>query len=144
MASSPNPDLIAKAIRHLPRTFLNCHAIAQALIDTNQPFVKDACRRIFSGMTEFEKARRITSIDIRSIIERLQQVHEEELRPDIIRAIAHLEQVAQRCRQCPEINLRNLADGKPFACIASDSSRLPADAKFRFKLGAGGQIIESI
>ena len=56
---------------------------------------------------------------VQSIIERLESIDGEELRPDIIRATAELEQVAKRCRRCPEANLENLADGKPFVCLAA-------------------------
>ena len=143
MTSRTEANLITTAIKSLPDTFWNCREIAAALIDTNQRVMKVHWWGKLRGITDYERTRARAMSSVHSLIERLNKLRSKDVRPDIIRATAHLKQIRRSCRNCPQTNARNLAAGKPFVCLAANLSNLVQQTTFRFTLDQRGRIVES-
>jgi hypothetical protein len=138
-----SPELIAKMIEALPRNLSNCSEIAEALIETNLPFTHRYSWSMILGGTQYDQSRAQMLTTIQLIINELPSLHDDGLRPTLIRVTAKLKEVAKQCRWCPRTNRENLAQGKPFVCRATELLNTRPQSKNRFRLNKKGQIIES-
>ena len=143
MDEQPDPDLLAKGIRSLSRETHTCYEIMKALVETNQRLVRDSWFAIVQTKTDYERSRKRMLGGIRSLIERLKLLTSDEWRPDVIRATSHLRRITDCCRECPDTNLKNLAEGRRVACLAALLVKPGPSSRFRFRLNEKGQIIGS-
>ena len=139
----PDPELIARGIGTLPQSFRNCHEVARALVETKRLVFRRSWSDKLRQPTQYERLRHQAIANVRSLIERLGMLAIDELRPDIIRAVAHLQEVERCCQRCPMTNATIVASGEPFICLAAGQLAKDEEVSFRFKLDERGRIIES-
>ena len=139
MAKRREVDRVAEAIGSIVRQLQICREIAEALIETGQSPAEAAAA---GQQTEHDLFRSKVTESVMSLARRLNEVRHDALRPDIIRAVAHLREIGKSCRECPHVNALRLREGKPFRCRTARLLRRSGPQGFHFRLDEHGRIIE--
>jgi hypothetical protein len=142
MATPRHIEAASKTLEDLAGQLARCEEIAQALVETGQPW-DGRIGWLTEDLTDFDRARRVVIKDLDEVGRQLRRLRRTELSPEAIRATGTVAEIRAACGRCIETNKANTAAGKSFVCLARNTVADRSNARTRFQLDARGNIIES-
>ena len=141
MAEDIDAQQAAALLYETAKLVETCCQVAAALVETHSSWARGGLLSLLAP-TEYERARAQVLRTCEQVVPRLRRLRRKTLSPDAIRAGANISTALTACRQCPAVNRRNLAEGKPFRCLTRHCLQNKVREGFRFSLDGKGQILE--